>query len=93
MLLYLFLEIATITMPSIAMAIAGAMVSPVAPDRNSHTASAMQMSPAISLSFLILSTYLPETQAEILRYRFYLLRRLQRVPGPSTLHRALQIHI
>ncbi len=49
---YLFLEIATITIPSTAIAIAGATVSPVAPDKKSHTANAMQMSPTISLSFL-----------------------------------------
>ena len=49
---YFFLEIATIIKPSMTIATAGATVSPVAPDRNSHTANAMQMSPTISLSFL-----------------------------------------
>jgi len=50
--LYLFLAIATITIPSTAIAIAGATVSPVTPDKKSHTANAMQMRPTISLSFL-----------------------------------------
>jgi len=63
--LYLFLEIATITIPSTAIATAGATVSPVVPDKKSHTANAMQMSPTISLSFLTLSIHLPETQADI----------------------------
>jgi len=63
--LYLFLEIATITIPSTAIAIAGATVSPVVPDKKSHTANAMQMSPTISLSFLTLSIHPPETQADI----------------------------
>lgn len=62
---YLLLEIATIVIPSMRMAIAGATVSPVAPDKKSHTANAMQISPTISLSFLIYITYPPETQAEI----------------------------
>ena len=35
--LYLFLEIATITIPSTAIVIAGATVSPVVPDKKSHT--------------------------------------------------------
>lgn len=63
--LYLFLEIATIIIPSTAMATAGATASPVAPDKNSHTANAMQMSPTISLSFLTSSIPPPETQADI----------------------------
>ena len=49
---YLFLEIATITIPSTAIATAGATVLPVAPEKKSHAANAMQMSPTISLSFL-----------------------------------------
>ena len=49
---YLLLEIATITIPSTRMAIAGATVSPVAPDKNSHAANATQMIPTTSLSFL-----------------------------------------
>jgi len=63
--LYLFLAIATITMPSTAMATAGATVSPVVPDKNSHAANAMQISPTISLSFLTCSIHLPETLADI----------------------------
>lgn len=62
---YLFLDIATIIIPSTAIVIAGATVSPVVPDKKSHTANAMQISPTISLSFLNCITYPPETQAEI----------------------------
>ena len=70
---YFFLEIATMIMPSIAMLIAGATVSRVVLDKNSHTASAMQMSPTISLSFLTYFTQPPETRVDISQCRFFLL--------------------
>lgn len=50
---YLFLAVATPHIPSTAMAIAGATVSPVVPTNKIHAANARQTIPTMNLSFLI----------------------------------------
>jgi len=50
---YRRLEIAIVIIPSIATAMAGAAVPPLAPAKNIHIAKAIQMIPTMNLSFLI----------------------------------------